>query len=252
MTGAGNWTWLLSGRVPTLIDAGVGEPGHLDALEKALSGVPLAQVLVTHAHTDHAGGVSAIASVMPHASFRKYPWPERDSRYHVDWRPIDDGERLDAGDTAVVAVHTPGHAPDHLCFWHAESRSVFCGDLALRGSTVWIPAQLQGNMAAYLDSLERVVALEPAVMYPAHGPVIDAPVPLLRSYIEHRLEREAQVVDALRRGDETPRQIVARVYHGLQQIFVPLAEESVVAHLHKLEGEGRARSTEGAWHIIEP
>jgi glyoxylase-like metal-dependent hydrolase (beta-lactamase superfamily II) len=189
---------------------------------------------------------------MPEAIFRKHRWPARDSRYAVEWQPVVDGECIEAGDTELVAVHTPGHAPDHLCFWHGESRSVFCGDLALRGSTVWIPAQLQGDMAAYISSLQRILALEPAVMYPAHGPVIEDPIPLLRHYIDHRLQREAQVVDALRRGDETPPQIVARVYQGLQPIFVPLAEESVVAHLHKLEREGRARSAGGAWHIIEP
>jgi len=252
ITGAGNWTWLLAGRVPTLIDAGVGEAAHLDAVQAALNRGSLAQVLVAHAHTDHAGGAAAIAAGMPGTVFRKRPWPERDGRYAVPWQAIDDDAQLEAGDTVLRAVHTPGHAPDHLCFWHAESRSVFCGDLALRGSTVWIPARLQGDMTTYIQSLERILALEPAMMYPAHGAVIDEPVALLRRYIDHRLQREAQIVDALRRGDETPQQIVARVYHDLHERFVALAQESVVAHLHKLEREGRARSSDGAWHIIEP
>jgi glyoxylase-like metal-dependent hydrolase (beta-lactamase superfamily II) len=252
MTGAGNWTWLIEGRVPTLIDAGVGDPKHLAAIGEALHGAVLSQVLVTHIHSDHASGAPAIASRTPGTRFRKFPWPERDARFDVEWEPIDDGAKVDAGDTAIVAVHTPGHSPDHLCFWHEESRTVFCGDLAQRGSTVWIPAKLQGDMGAYITSLERILALDPARMLPAHGPIVDDPVPLLRYYIDHRLEREAQVLDALRRGDETVPSIVARIYQGLQEIFIPLAEESVTAHLLKLEREGRARSSDGAWHMIEP
>ena len=252
MTGAGNWTWLIEGRVPTLVDAGVGDPKHLDAIEQALNGAVLSQVLVTHKHSDHAAGVPAIASRMPGTRFLKCPWPEPDSRSGVEWEPVEDGTRLEAGDVTLVAVHTPGHAPDHLCFWHEESRTVFCGDLALRGGTVWVPARLQGDMGAYIASLERILALNPSKMLPAHGPVIDDPARLLRQYIEHRLEREAQVIDALRRGDETVPAIAARIYQGLQEIFIPLAEESVTAHLHKLERDGRARSREGAWHIIEP
>jgi endoribonuclease LACTB2 len=170
----------------------------------------------------------------------------------VPWQPLADGDRIDIGDTTLVAVHTPGHSPDHLCFWHEESRTLFGGDLAIKGSTVWIPAHLQGDLAAYLASLERVVALEPAQLLPAHGPVIDRPVELLREYIAHRREREEQIVDALRAGEATLDALVARVYRGLKPSLVPLAKESATAHLLKLEREGRARRHAEAWHIIDP
>jgi glyoxylase-like metal-dependent hydrolase (beta-lactamase superfamily II) len=169
ITGDGNWTWLIPGRIPTLIDAGTGDPRHLAAVEDALGGARLAQVLVTHGHGDHASGAPDLARSFPEARFRKLPWPEVDDKWTVRWEPIADGERIEAGDTALTAVHTPGHAPDHVCFWHAESRTLFGGDLAIKGTTVWIPTRLQGDLASYLLSLERVLVLDPARLLPAHG-----------------------------------------------------------------------------------
>ena len=250
MTGAGNWTWLIPGRVPTLVDAGTGHPEHLSALDDALRGTGLAQVLVTHAHTDHASGAPEIAARFPAARFRKMPWPERDARWPAPYEPLVDGQEIEAGDTVVAAVHTPGHAPDHLSFWHAETRILFCGDLAVKGTTVWIPANLQGDLAEYLASLERVLALDPERLLPAHGPIIDDPQKLLRGYIEHRREREQQILDALGQGDDTPDRIVTRVYRGLKEQLVPMAREGVVAHLVKLEREGRVRRDGELWRFV--
>jgi hydroxyacylglutathione hydrolase len=252
ITGAGNWTWLLPGRVPTLIDAGQGDPRHLEALERALDGAALAQVLVTHGHADHAAGAAAIAARMPGVRFVKMPWPERDEKWPVSWQPIAGGAEIDAGDGRLVAIHTPGHAPDHLCFWHAESRTVFGGDLAVLGSTVWIPTSIGGDLVQYMASLQRVLDLDPARILPAHGAVIEDPVDLLRGYLAHRREREAQVLDALRAGEADPDAIVERVYQRIRERLVPLARESVLAHLLKLEREGRAGRRGDAWHIIEP
>jgi hydroxyacylglutathione hydrolase len=251
MTGAGNWTWLLRGRVPTLIDAGTGEPAHLDSLERALEGATLDQMLLTHAHTDHASGAPALRQRMPALRFRKMLWPERDAKWPVPWDAIADGEVIEAGDTFLRAIHTPGHAPDHLCFWHEETRSLFCGDLALAGSSVWIPVSLQGDLGQYLASLERVLALGPARMYPAHGPIIEEPVMLLRRYLQHRREREEQVVDALSHGDHDPTTIVARIYEDLRESLRPLAHESVLANLIKLEREGRV-SRDGERWMLSP
>jgi glyoxylase-like metal-dependent hydrolase (beta-lactamase superfamily II) len=252
MTGEGNWTWLLPGRVPTLVDAGTGLPGHLDALEQALDGTRLAQVLVTHAHPDHMAGVPALVERFPDARIRKMPWLDYDSRWPASIEPVEDGQVVEAGDDALRAVHTPGHAPDHLCFWHAGSRTLLCGDLAIRGATVYIPASPRGDLAAYLASLDRVLALDPARLLPAHGPVIDDPRTVLRACIEHRLEREAQILGILGETGCTPEELVGRVYRGLAPETATMARETVVAHLEKLERDGRVRRAAEAWHIMEP
>ena len=252
MTGDGNWTWLLPGRVPTLIDAGTGEPRHVDALAAALAGASLAQVLVTHAHVDHASGAVVIAQRFPGVRFFKMPWAERDRRWPVPWQSIADGDVVQAGDARLRAVHTPGHAPDHLCFWHEESRTMFAGDLAVKGTTVYIPPNLRGDLADYLASLERVRALRPARLLPAHGPVIDDPDALLNSYLQHRREREEQILSALRGGPATPEALVPLIYRGLRENLTLVARETVLAHLLKLEREGRAGRRDESWHIIDP
>ena len=251
-TGDGNWTYLLTGRVPTLIDAGTGLEPHLDEVARALDGAPLAQVLVTHAHGDHASGAPALAARFPGARFLKMPWADRDPRWPVPWAPIAPDERIAAGDDTIVAVHTPGHAPDHLCFWHEPSRVLFCGDLAAKNTTVYIPSNSRGDLSEYLASIERVLALQPVRLLPAHGPAIDDPGPLLRGYLAHRRDRERQIVETLGGGEQTPDELVARLYRGLKEHLVPMARESVVAHLVKLEREGRAARRGEAWHIIGP
>lgn len=117
-TGTGSWTYLLPGAGPTLVDAGSGEPRHLDDLAAALEATTsspdaLAQVLVTHAHPDHAGGAPPLAARWPGASFAKRPWPDRDQRFAVAWQALADDQLVVAGDVSLWVLHTPGHAPDH-------------------------------------------------------------------------------------------------------------------------------------------
>jgi glyoxylase-like metal-dependent hydrolase (beta-lactamase superfamily II) len=233
-----------------LIDAGAGDPRHLTDLEAALGGSRLEEVLVTHGHSDHVGGASALAARMPHVRLSKMPWPGRDDRRDIKWHPLEDDQRIVAGDDELVAVHTPGHSPDHLCFWHEPTGTVFCGDLAVAGSTVVIPPSAGGDLAEYLASLERVLALGPSRLLPAHGPVIEDPETLLRQYIAHRLEREEQVLAALADGDTTADAITARIYAALSPALTGMARESVTAHLLKLQREGRVRLDDTGWTMI--
>ena len=249
LTGSGNTTWLIRGRVPVLIDAGTGERRFLDDLSAALGGARLARVLVTHGHPDHAGGAAALAARMPQARFAKMPWPDHDGAFGVNWEPLQDRQVVEAGDEELTVVHTPGHAPDHVCFWHRNTRTVFCGDLAVQGSTVVIPASSGGDLGAYLASLEKIIALQPSRMLPAHGPEIDDPVGLLSDYLAHRRDREEQVLAALGAGDTSPEAIVARVYQHLAPALLAAARESVIAHLLKLQREGRVRRHGPEWTL---
>ena len=237
----GNNTYLLTGAVPTLIDAGVGEPAHVEAVATALGHAALAQILITHSHPDHARGVPALIGRWPGASVRNLA-PDT----------CLDGESVAAGDSVLRALHTPGHAPDHFCFLDEATRDVYCGDLARRGGTIVIPASAGGSLVQYLASLRRIRALQPRRLLPGHGPVVDDPVRLIDGYLAHRVEREAQVLGALRSGPTSVDALVQRIYTNLHPTVVRAAADSVLAHLIKLRDEGRVVEQDGEWREVEP
>lgn len=230
----GNNTYLLTGSTAALIDAGVGATEHLDAVAAALDGGSLGVLLVTHSHTDHAAGVPWISK----------RWPDATVRGGGTGQPLEDGEILDVGGTRLRAIHTPGHAPDHFCFFDETSRDLFCGDLARTGGTIVIPASRGGSLRAYLQSLQRVRDLRPSRLLPAHGPAIDDPDTLIDHYVAHRQARHRQITAALAAGHHTPSAIVTQLYKNLPPHLTPAAEETVRAHLAFLhEGSDIARST---------
>lgn len=243
MTGAGNWTYLIGGRLPLLIDAGVGNAAHLDAIAAAAPRGP-SLVLVTHAHSDHISGAPAIHQRWPETAFAKYPWPVRDP--DVPWSTLDDGAIVATDEGDLTVLHTPGHSPDHLSLWHPQSRTLFVGDMLVQGSTVVIPASHGGSLAQYLLSLERMKQLAPARALPAHGPVIEDPQTLIEHYVEHRLQREVQILETLAERS-TVDAIVAAIYPALVDALLPMARESVLAHLLKLESEGRVTRDADRW-----
>lgn len=257
LTGPGSNTYFIDGNVPTLVDTASGSPRHLDDLANAVdAGACLAQALVTHAHPDHAGGAPAIARRWPATVFRKFPWPDVDREYEVPWVALRADQEVPAGDGTLWTVHTPGHAPDHVCFFDVESGDLFGGDLVINGGTVVIPATAGGSVAQYLDSLEAVLDLQPRRILPGHGDPIDRPSELLRAYIAHRLSRERQIVAALGKGPLAVRAIVGEIYPDLAPGLEGAAAESVLAHLLKLREEGRAMAEDGStqenavWRLV--
>ncbi len=253
MTGRGNNTYFLHGGPggAALIDAGVGDSRHLEQIDRELQvrKAHLACVLVTHGHSDHASGSPLIAGRHPTAAFAKFPWPEEDVRYQVEWQPLVDGQTVVAGGETLTVLHTPGHSPDHIALWHAPTRAAFVGDLVIQGGSVIIPWSRGGNLEDYLASLERLIALRPQTLYPAHGPVITDPLAVLSGHVEHRRMRERQVIHAMRQGHSTMSAITESIYDGLDPALMAAASENVRAHLEKLKADGLAVDDGEQWNI---
>jgi glyoxylase-like metal-dependent hydrolase (beta-lactamase superfamily II) len=229
MTGRGTNTWLLDGDEPTLVDAGVGEASHVRAVADHLGGRPLARLLLTHNQPDHASGLAALRHVWPDLDACKWPMPGESG-----WRRLDDGAVVRAGGRDLVVIHTPGHAPDHVCFYHAPTGDLFGGDMVIDGTTVMIPAGHGGSLRAYMRSLERLAELRPARIFPGHGTVIDQPLRLIETYLRHRREREAEVIACVEEGLSDADSIVSRLYPGLSDAVRPAARLTIQAHLDKI------------------
>jgi glyoxylase-like metal-dependent hydrolase (beta-lactamase superfamily II) len=227
-TGPGTNTWILdAGPVVVVIDPGPDDDAHLDAINRKLAAATIGVVLVTHSHADHLP-LSERLAAPHHAAVRRYP-------------ELGDRDVVRAGNLSITALHTPGHTADHLSFWLEGDRVVFTGDLVLgRGSSmVTYP---EGDVAAYLRSLERLEALNPRLLFPGHwDPVTDA-MEKLEEYRLHRLEREAQVLGEVRRGAGTAAELTRRVYGTeLGDELLAAAEMTTRAHLKKLVDDGAVR-----------
>jgi glyoxylase-like metal-dependent hydrolase (beta-lactamase superfamily II) len=224
-----------------VIDPGPPDPGHLDRVVAAARGRTVELVLLTHTHVDHAEGAAAFAERAG------APLAALEPGWATPGAPrLAGGVELLAGGVVLQPLPTPGHAADHCCFWLEAERAMFTGDHVLgRGTTVveW-PG---GDMAAYLASLEAVLRFRPERLYPGHGPMVDHPATVVRQYIDHRLEREAQVLDALEAGERTPAGMVRRIYADVDPALHRFAELSVRAHLVKLVREGRAVERDGVF-----
>jgi glyoxylase-like metal-dependent hydrolase (beta-lactamase superfamily II) len=232
LTGPGNNTWLIDGAEPTLIDAGVGSPRHVATLSRALRARSLVRVLVTHGHPDHASGVPTLRKAWPSLEACKLPL-----RGESGWRALSDGETVRAGDRVLTVMHTPGHALDHACFWDADTRYLYAGDMLILGTSVMIPFGRGGSLSEYLRSLERLAALEPARIFPGHGDVIDHPLEVIDAYLKHRQLRERQILECLEEGVMEVDAIVRRLYPGLADGLRSAARSTVEAHLQKLRDE---------------
>lgn len=243
MTGPGTNTYLVGRRDPILVDTGAGVAGYLPLLESYLAQRGWrqpARVLLTHRHRDHLGGVLQLRARFPGLPVAKMI--HRDAALPESITDLRDGDVVKGDGVTLVAVHTPGHASDHLCFYLEEERALFTGDVVLGGSTTVIPAD-DGDLAAYMSSLRRLQGLDVRRIYPAHGPVIEDGPARIREYIDHRLERERQILDAIGGGLDTIPAMVERIYADVPAALHPAAAMSVQAHLRKLAREGRVEET---------
>jgi glyoxylase-like metal-dependent hydrolase (beta-lactamase superfamily II) len=247
MTGSGTNTYLLGTEEVVVIDPGPDDDGHLAQILEVGAG-RIAYVLVTHHHVDHAPGAARLAR-RAEVPLLAYSYRDR----LVPDTVLDDGDEVVVPGWRVTAVHTPGHASDHLCFLadrrsagpSATDRLLFSGDHVMGGSTVVIGPP-DGAMGPYLASLRRLAALDPPlqVIAPGHGELIGDPGAVLAEYLEHRLERERLVVAALSAGPASPADLVPPVYGQLEPPRRSQAAAATIwAHLRKLGDEDRAVST---------
>ncbi len=242
-TGPGTNTYLVgTGRRRILLDTGDGRDAYLPVLAKALetADCEIQEIVLTHGHGDHIGGVASVLKRYGELTISKHPWPGHDELYDFEIRAIGDGSIIETEGATLRALHTPGHATDHLCFILEEERSLFSGDNVLGVGTTVIPAE-SGDLVDYLNSLERLHAEAPAVIYPAHGPRIPDGVAKLHEYIGHREAREREIMAALEAGRDRIPAVVELVYAAYPLALHAAAGMSVCSHLLKLEREGRAR-----------
>ena len=213
-----------------IVDPGPDDPEHRAGIEEELAGASVAAVIITHHHIDHAEAAGWAAEWgAPLRAFDPGLVPDAD--------PLRDGETIELGDLSLTALHTPGHASDHLCLRVDPTGVVLTGDHVLgRGSTVvnWP----DGDMAAYMASLERLAAAPGRRIYPGHGPTVADPQAKVREYIAHRRDREQQVLTAIADGADSADAIVAVVYAEVPTFLHPAARRSVQALLAMLVERG--------------
>lgn len=236
MTLDGTRTYLVGRARVAVIDPGPAIDAHLDAVAETIGDGVVVGVLVTHTHADHAGGAAALAERMGAPLLARRVGT------------LAEGDRIETDAGVLVPVATPGHAPDHLAFHWPEGDAVFCGDLMLGGLDTALVAAPEGDLTAYLASLERLRALAPRVIFPAHGPPFEHPAQAIDAYIRHRRDRETQVLAALQAGVATLDGLADAVYgRDLHPTLRDFTRRTVAAYLEHLERVGRVRRVDGKW-----
>ncbi len=247
-TGPGTNTYLIgTGANRVLLDTGQGVSAYLDILERAILEtdglVEIERIVITHAHPDHIGGVQGIFGRIGRVPVLKMPRPELDQGVEIE--PLEDGCIVRTEGATLRGIWTPGHASDHLCFYLEEERALFTGDVVLGAGTTVIPRD--GDLGDYMASLDRILALDMDVIYPAHGPAIREPHKKVREYIAHRELRDQQILSGLGEGPTTTADLVAKIYVDVPEFLHPAAAVSVDAHLRRMLGTGIAERDGDTW-----
>ena len=242
MTGPGTNTYVVAAGPTVVIDPAVDDEAYLDEIVER--GGDIASILITHRHSDHVGGAAALSARTgaPVRAFGDAPAGD------AEVVPVEEGDVIEIGGVRLVTLHCPGHAADHLCWLMEDAASLFAGDNILGEGTAVI-APPDGDMSAYMHTLDRLAALHIDRIYPGHFRWLDGGTKVIQGYIDHRRERERQVLEVVADVEASVEEIVARVYVDVPQHLHALAAYSVLAHLEMLEEQGKVARRKHLWRV---
>ncbi len=259
-TFTGTQTYLVgAGDGIAVIDPGPDEADHLQALIAAIGTARVSAILCTHTHRDHSPAAAPLAAhtgapiIGCAALVLDDNGPRADASFDPTYAPdrvLGDGERLSGPDWTLTAIATPGHTSNHLCYALEPSGAIFTGDHIMGWSTT-VVAPPDGDMAAYIASLQKLHDRDDRVYYPAHGPQVDNPRQFARGLIGHRRQRERQILTLLNEAPQTIVEMVPLMYKGVAQELWPAAGRSVLAHLIDCEKRGMVERQGEIWSLIE-
>ena len=250
MTGAGTNTYIIGEKNFAVIDPGPDVDQHIQQILEFTEGNIL-WILVTHTHQDHSPAVLSLAKATG-AQVLGIP-PPLDGHQDMTFSPhreLFDGELLNSDEFELTVIHTPGHASNHLCYFHHQYNWLFSGDHIMEGSTVLINPP-DGNMGEYLNSMHKLTQKKIKAVAPGHGVIIDNPYEVMDWIIKHRLEREKKVLKSLKSNPNSKlSDLVKLVYKDVHESLYPLAERSLLAHLIKLSEDNLALNHNDRWEMI--
>ncbi|WP_093084078.1 MBL fold metallo-hydrolase [Sphingobium sp. AP50] len=258
-TYTGTQTYIVGIDAVAVIDPGPDDADHLAALIAAIGGRPVVAILCTHTHRDHSPAARPLSALTGAPVIGCAPLtldddgPRADAAFDADYRPdrvLGDGEQVSGPGWTLEAVATPGHTSNHLCFALLEEKALFSGDHVMGWSTSVISPP-DGDMSAYMRSMQLLLGRDDTVYYPAHGEPIDNPQRLVRGMMGHRKQREGQILRFLERnGQSAIPDMVAEMYKGVDPRLYGAAGRSVLAHLIDLDGRGiAAPAGDGQWRM---
>jgi glyoxylase-like metal-dependent hydrolase (beta-lactamase superfamily II) len=257
-TYSGTQTYLVGTRDLAVIDPGPDLPGQVDAIIGAIGDAKLKAIVCTHTHRDHSPAAAELKARTGAPIIGCAPVAVDDSgpradapfdRTYVPDRALGDGERIEGEGWTLEALHTPGHTSNHVCYALPEAQALFTGDHVMGWSTTVVTPP-DGNMARYMESLDRLLAREQdGVYFSAHGDPIERPRRLVRGLIGHRKQREGQILRLLERQVGVIPQMVEQMYAGVDRGLHPAAGLSVLAHLIDLETRGIVRREDDLWSL---
>jgi glyoxylase-like metal-dependent hydrolase (beta-lactamase superfamily II) len=257
-TYTGTQTHVIGTTDVAVIDPGPDDDVHIDALVRAIDGRPVRAIVITHTHRDHSPGSRPLRQVTGAPIVGCAPLalddsgPRADASFDTDYVPdrvLADGESVTGDGWTLTAVATPGHTSNHLCIALPEAQALFTGDHVMGWSTT-VVSPPDGDMAAYMASLDKLRQRDDRIYYPAHGPAVTNPQQYVRGLMGHRMQREKQIVKLLGERPRTIPDIVAHAYPGLDPRLVTAAGGSVFAHLLDLERRGLVECDGETWTAV--